>query len=506
MHTARPPRQRGVSLVEALIALAIMSFGLLALVGVQATMRMNSDLSKQRGEATRIATEEIEALRNFTTVPTTAGEAAYDDIATRTVVAYQPPGGIGNTTYRIDRTVTLVAGTQQKVVSVQVSWDDRTGTRQTVTMDSVISGVDPTLSGVLLAPARPSPGNQRGGRHPTIPPQAVSLPGGISAFKPFDVGTVAWVFDNLTGDVRSVCTGVTAAQALLQNADLVNCQTVDALLLAGEVNFNFRLYTADLDTATAVLKPVAGSSTALKIDRTTEQIVERCDVPAATPVGSLVLGDLTNCVAVTPPRPVDPYQQQCNPLPCVDDPALPLGAPDAEAPHWPALNLALVRGSTGNGAVDVAQYNQTAAPDCVTDAPASLGESLARAQRTVHYYCLVHQGSGGWGGRFDLQPLAFSDVDGGTVPWPIDSTGLKVCRYTHASADYTVNRDHPAAYCMERAGTATLLAPCSGQRVRTSLVGQNFLVIGGHLSCPADVAIDPAAGDLINSNTRQHQP
>ena len=100
-------RARGISLVEALVALAIMSIGMLALVGVQSAMRLNSDLAKQRTEATRIASEEIERVRNFISVAAVPGSpgVSYDEIADRTLDGYQPPGGIGNTTYEVRRTV-----------------------------------------------------------------------------------------------------------------------------------------------------------------------------------------------------------------------------------------------------------------------------------------------------------------------------------------------------------------------------------------------------------------
>ena len=106
-HHSRSLRRHGVSLVEALVALAVMAFGMLALVGVQATMRLNSDVAKQRGEATRIATEEIERLRGFRTIAAVVDEPAYSSYASirSGSPAYAAPGGVGNTTYTITRTV-----------------------------------------------------------------------------------------------------------------------------------------------------------------------------------------------------------------------------------------------------------------------------------------------------------------------------------------------------------------------------------------------------------------
>ena len=169
-------RRLGVSLIEALVALAVMAFGMLSLVGVQATLRLNGDLAKQRTEATRIATEDIEGLRLFTALNPVNGQpgVSWDEIASRIVASYVPPGNIGNTSYQVVRTVNTVAGTLRKVVSVQVNWIDRTGVAQSVTVDTVIAGIDPVLSGVL-ASKRSSVNNQVGGRNATIPVEAVNF-------------------------------------------------------------------------------------------------------------------------------------------------------------------------------------------------------------------------------------------------------------------------------------------------------------------------------------------
>lgn len=229
-------RTRGVSLVEALVAMAVMSIGMLALVGVHGTMRLNSDLAKQRTEATRIASEEIERLRSFTAlapVPDTPG-AYYDDIKSREVAAYEPPDGIGNTSYRIVREVRDVDGALDpgisalKIVSVQVQWTDRTGEPQSVTLDSAISATAPTLTAMLLVPPPDSPLTRRRGLHISIPDGAVPVPGdgSMSRFTP-PGGGVAWYFENLSGLMR-VCPG--------DVVDVSSCPT--ATLVSGTVQFH----------------------------------------------------------------------------------------------------------------------------------------------------------------------------------------------------------------------------------------------------------------------------
>jgi len=48
-------RQRGVGIVEALVALLLLALAVLAFVALQARLRQDSDVAKQRTEAVRIA-------------------------------------------------------------------------------------------------------------------------------------------------------------------------------------------------------------------------------------------------------------------------------------------------------------------------------------------------------------------------------------------------------------------------------------------------------------------
>ena len=233
-RSSRRSRQAGVSLVEALVALAVMSLGMLALVGVQSTMRFNNDLSKQRGEATRIAHEELERLRVFLELGAIAGQPnrSWDEIASTTATDYAAQGGIGNVTYRVQRTVNrlpasatgVTAAGQQKVVRVQVQWTDRTGTAQTLTVETVIGGAAPALSALLTAPPLASAATTLvNGRHHTIPSAAADQGDGSSRLVPGGASGIAWYFDNTSGQLR-VCDSAGS-----------NCQI--ALLVAGRIGF-----------------------------------------------------------------------------------------------------------------------------------------------------------------------------------------------------------------------------------------------------------------------------
>lgn len=244
MHA--PLRQsRGVSLVEALVALAVMAFGMLAIVGIQSTMRTSSDISKQRSEAVRIAQESIEQARAYSVVDTTAGRTAFADIDALDGV--EVAGYTTNTIYRLSRRVTDLPTQNQKLVRVEVAWYDRTSDPargdgpQTVALSTVIARTDPALLAALVTPPVGSPSLRPRGRHAAIPFEAKDMGGGRSAFKPPAPGggTVAWVFSNVTGLITGICAvprETTTANLTAADIDACSDNTV-AQLLSGTVRF-----------------------------------------------------------------------------------------------------------------------------------------------------------------------------------------------------------------------------------------------------------------------------
>jgi len=230
----RRTHQRGVSLIEAIVAMAVMAFGMMAIVGLQATLRQNSDIAKQRSEAVRLAEEAIEQWRAYSTL------GAYDAIAIGEMT--DPPTAGLNATYTLKRIV--APGQGWKSIAVQVSWVDRTGQIQSVTLNSIIAAADPALSGILtMAPGGGGgglPATPPLGRNPAIPVQAKDLGNGKSGFKPpAPGGTVVWVFDNQTGVIVGVCNTVTTGQADLTQADVSSCSNnSNGLPLSGFVRFS----------------------------------------------------------------------------------------------------------------------------------------------------------------------------------------------------------------------------------------------------------------------------
>ena len=170
-------RRRGVALIEALVALAIMAFGMLGVIGMQATLRFNADASKQRSEAVRLAQEEIERWRDFSVLASTPGKAAFDDIASTAPATVALPGNSNATYTRTTTVAAAVAGDPLlKKVTVTVSWLDRRAASSTVTLTTVIAGIAPELAGSLGIPGdraatqRPREASPSGSTRPTDDP------------------------------------------------------------------------------------------------------------------------------------------------------------------------------------------------------------------------------------------------------------------------------------------------------------------------------------------------
>jgi hypothetical protein len=220
--------------------MAVMAFGMMAVVGLQATLRQNSDIAKQRSEAVRIAEAAIEQWRGYSTIEPSAGRKAYNDLAVGQLDDIVVTGATTNTSFTLQQTVIAFAP-GLKAIRTVVNWLDRTGQPQSVTLNSIIAAADPALSGILtMPPGGGLPMNPPLGRNPAIPVQAKDLGDGTSGFKPpAPGGAVVWVFDNLTGVIVGVCNTVTTGQDELTGADVSACSNnSNGLPLSGYVRFS----------------------------------------------------------------------------------------------------------------------------------------------------------------------------------------------------------------------------------------------------------------------------
>lgn len=237
--------QRGVSLVEALVALLVMSFGMVALVGILSSLRRAEDLARQLGEAQRIAQSEIVRLRTFSVIdrpPAAAsGVVAFSDLAVGTTVVRTETPADSNVTYTVTRTSAWSATTPNLAeVRVSVAWTDRVGDAQTLALDTLIAAVDPLFSGSLAVPQPVGITRQPANRSPEIPVGAKDLGDRSSAYKPSPGGGTAWVFDNQTGLITKSCSvGTGIATSAITSGDLTSCSSVsNGYFVSGTIRFS----------------------------------------------------------------------------------------------------------------------------------------------------------------------------------------------------------------------------------------------------------------------------
>ncbi len=168
-------RSHGFSLIEVLIALAVLAVGFAAIAKFQATVFGYSAVAKERAVAARLAEEKIADLRHYETLPATTGEIAYQNIGgntggvipsgmeeiskvtyTRhwTVVDYFYPDPTITGQYGVPASITPPTPTPAfpsfKLVTVTIGWTDRSAAAQSVAVRSIINASDPLYSGRIL--------------------------------------------------------------------------------------------------------------------------------------------------------------------------------------------------------------------------------------------------------------------------------------------------------------------------------------------------------------------
>lgn len=234
--------QAGFTLIEAMVALIVLGFGMLALAGMQATLSRNADVAKQRTEAMRLAQDKMEGLRSFTGLTADATYVDWTDLGSGTdqISSYVLSGttlGSTNTTFTRRWTLGGASTDSQRAINVSVSWTDRSGDTQSINLASVVARVDPKDAGVLAYPLPENTNLKRPkNRNLNIPIQAIPLSGGKSAYK-LPAG-FSIVFSDVTGYVVEKCDTTSITDTTYADASwrAAHCTTYDAFILAGYVS------------------------------------------------------------------------------------------------------------------------------------------------------------------------------------------------------------------------------------------------------------------------------
>ena len=79
-------RQRGVTLLEALVAFFVLAAGSVAVVALQRELHVAADVARDRSQALRVAEADIEQLRAFAAIDGAAGTQTYAAIANASAV------------------------------------------------------------------------------------------------------------------------------------------------------------------------------------------------------------------------------------------------------------------------------------------------------------------------------------------------------------------------------------------------------------------------------------
>ena len=139
--------QRGFTLIEVLITYVVLTFGLMALIKFQSSLKSHVSISQQRIEANALAQQTIERFRDFEVLDTEAGKKAYQDVATGS-----QSQSIGNTAFTINWTITdsTVGNPKLKRIHITVNWSDKYNANHSMQLTSIMGKIDPTFSGELI--------------------------------------------------------------------------------------------------------------------------------------------------------------------------------------------------------------------------------------------------------------------------------------------------------------------------------------------------------------------
>jgi len=134
-------KQRGVGLMESILAIAIASFSILALGKLLIKTTQELGQSESHIEAIALAEQRLESFRSFVTL------TEYEDIET-TLIGEEEIHHGANSAFTLDWSVTPLPS--HKRITVTVSWLRAGGIQEQVQLSTNIARVNPVGSGKLM--------------------------------------------------------------------------------------------------------------------------------------------------------------------------------------------------------------------------------------------------------------------------------------------------------------------------------------------------------------------
>lgn len=127
----RRARERGFTLIEVMIALGIMAFGMLALMAMQIHALREGRYGRHTTEAARVAQQRMERLHRLAWSAPDLQPAGWTALATVDVDVDTKSGIVEEQEYQIQHRVQAVGGDPNlRQIDVRVLWTERGGTQR----------------------------------------------------------------------------------------------------------------------------------------------------------------------------------------------------------------------------------------------------------------------------------------------------------------------------------------------------------------------------------------
>jgi len=127
---------RGFTLIEVMIVISILTFGLLSLATMQIKAMHGSDRGRHATNAAAIAENRMEQFQQdpWADIPVTGGFVA--DTAAQNTIKLDG-GSISERDYNVSYQIEDVEATFTRAIDVQVSWTEEGGENRSITLSSV---------------------------------------------------------------------------------------------------------------------------------------------------------------------------------------------------------------------------------------------------------------------------------------------------------------------------------------------------------------------------------